>query len=84
MRTREAQEVPFLRRTASMNESQAKESHCRTASEVAELRQSKFEDYICIGGIEMPLDGLLRVDISDPDFRTALRDQFTNAKPSSI
>jgi hypothetical protein len=29
----------------------------------------------------MPLDGLLRLDISDKDLRNALRHQFSNAKP---
>jgi 2-oxoglutarate-Fe(II)-dependent oxygenase superfamily protein len=48
---------------------------------VPEPRQSKFENYVCIGGVEMPLDGLLRFDVSDTEFRNALRDQFTNAKP---
>jgi len=62
-----------------MNESQGTRS--RTAGEVAEPRRSRFENYVCIGGVEMPLDGLLRVDISDTHFRNALRDQFTAAKP---
>ena len=43
--------------------------------------KSTSESYVSICGVKMPLDGLLRIDISDQDVRNTLRHQFVNAKP---
>ena len=47
----------------------------------AERARSDLDDHIRIGGIEIPLDELLRIDIANPNLRQTLRDQFSNAKP---
>jgi len=47
----------------------------------AKSGRSCLEDHVRIGGIEIPLNELLRIDISDANLRKTLRDQFVNAKP---
>jgi hypothetical protein len=64
-----------------MREAQGQSGRYPTAGKVAGPRQSKFADSVCISGVEIPLDELLRLDVSDNAFRSSLSDQFKNARP---
>jgi hypothetical protein len=64
-----------------MREAQGQSGRHPTAGSAGGPRPSKSEDSVCIGGVEIPLAELLRLDVSDHAFRDALRDEFKNARP---